>query len=96
MTKVCQKCNQEKNISSFYADKRNGYILKSCKQCMKLYAIDWRKNNKDKYNKLCIDSYHKRKLENPDKYKDYWREYKRKYRAEKSKSANQHIITLAH
>jgi hypothetical protein len=78
--KICKKCEIEKELDQFYADKRNKDGREgSCKECKKKYQQDNKeiiKENKSKYY-----------IENKDKFKEYkknnkekFNEYNRKYR----------------
>ena len=50
MTKKCNRCNNNKDISMFYKDKsqKNG-IRSICKKCDDITTELWRDNNKEKY-----------------------------------------------
>ena len=87
-TKVCSKCNKEKEICEFYKRKesKDGY-RSDCKCCFNERVLEYRKNNKEKIKQRSKDYFQKNKqshLEkkqiwrknNPEKYKkqvkDYW------------------------
>ena len=48
MTKVCQKCFDEKPFSSFYKDKTRGRYRSVCKSCSLSQNRSWRKENKER------------------------------------------------
>ena len=50
MTKHCNRCDNDKNISMFYRDKSQKQGIRSCcKKCDDITTELWSKNNKDKY-----------------------------------------------
>lgn len=67
--KKCSKCKEQKNISDFYIDRRNGKPMASCKTCKYEQARKWVNGNptygKDRYER--------------DKEKDREKHLKRKY-----------------
>lgn len=46
--KICFKCKLEKDFEHFYKNPKNGYIG-TCKECIKLYKIQYRKDNIEKF-----------------------------------------------
>lgn len=54
--KTCYKCNQQKPLSAFYADKnsKDGHRL-DCKKCKNESTYKWRKANESYYNKTMRD-----------------------------------------
>ena len=50
MTKHCNKCNNDKDISMFYKDRSQKFGIRSiCKKCDDITTELWRDNNKEKY-----------------------------------------------
>ena len=50
MTKHCNKCNNDKDISMFYKDRSQKFEVRSiCKKCDDITTELWRDNNKEKY-----------------------------------------------
>ena len=50
MTKHCNKCNSDKDISMFYKDRSQKFEVRSiCKKCDDITTELWRDNNKEKY-----------------------------------------------
>ena len=81
MKKICNKCNEEKEISDFYKDKtkKDGY-MKSCKSCKK----DYGSINKDEIlNKKKI--YYSNNIEHIKEYRDRYQEDNRSSAIEYSK-----------
>lgn len=81
--KVCTKCGEEKNISQFSIDRQHKSGLRpSCKLCMKKYASRYYEKNVDKTKKR-HDNYRTNIKSDPilkSKYKEYHRDYNKKYR----------------
>jgi hypothetical protein len=84
-TKICSKCNIEKNISEYY-NKKNGKTSQ-CKECSKKENKIYRENNKEKCNNLTkiwlkknpdkrSDINKKYNNQNKDKIKEYQKEYR--------------------
>lgn len=82
-TKVCNICNNEKNLTEFY--KKHSY----CKKCHLIKKQEWRKNNLEEYKKQTKNYYEKSKKiqaekkkkwisENRKKYNSYWTNRKKK------------------
>lgn len=89
-TKVCSKCGVKKVITAFYKNKcmKNGRQA-DCKECYKVQAIVYYKNNKDKKKAQAIVYYEKNKdkrkvyyEENKDKIKVYYENNKDKHNAQ--------------
>lgn len=56
LTKICSKCNKEKDFSDFYKSKSGKFgIMNYCKTCQKDYNDKWKKNNPVKYSKTPMD-----------------------------------------
>ncbi len=73
MTKICKKCNIEKNITHFFNDKsKKDFHRNSCKECENKIASEYRKCNKEKIQKYYLENREKRKNYN----KEYWAENK--------------------
>lgn len=54
-TKICNKCNEVKNISEFYKNSYSKDKLRSnCKVCQNKNTIEWKKNNPEKYKDIQI------------------------------------------
>lgn len=50
-TKVCRKCNKEKDVSEFNIKSDNKDKLSSyCKKCNSKVSLDWQFNNRDRFN----------------------------------------------
>ena len=93
-TKICKKCNLEKNIDEFsiYTKNSKSYYRSLCKQCMKEYSQNYRKENKDELNK-------KRNIykeNNPKiyenykiKYKELNKQWQKKYREKNKEKINE-------
>jgi len=47
-TKICSKCNNEKNIDRFYLYKKTNKYRTVCKDCQNLLDYEWKRKNKDK------------------------------------------------
>ena len=66
-TKVCIKCNEEKNLNEFQPTyKKVGQVRNTCKECLKIYFKEYYRKNIDKQKE-------KRKI-----YRESHREYHRK------------------
>ena len=86
-TKICSKCNTEKDIEDFY--KRNSKPISRCKECTKSSVSSYRANNlsaiKDRKSKYYSDNKEKYKIINKkhrEENKEYHSEYHKKYREE--------------
>jgi 5-methylcytosine-specific restriction endonuclease McrA len=69
--KKCSQCGEDKIASSEYFYRNKGYkdgIRSECKECVREYSKEYRKNNKDE-----IKEYNKEYRENN---KEYYKEYK--------------------
>lgn len=77
-TKKCSKCGVIKTLELFKLDSRrkDGYSS-HCKQCAQQKSLEWRQNNRDKFNNIAKNY----KLRNPEKHRDRNRSstYKRLY-----------------
>lgn len=83
-TKVCKRCNIEKEINDFYKNGKNYNSV--CKECKKIEALQYAKKNKEKIkeyqtnyrikNKDDLKKYYKKHyIENSEKIKNYHKEY---------------------
>ena len=86
-TKICSKCNTEKDIEDFY--KRNSKSISRCKECTKSGVSSYRTNNllavKERESKYYSDNKDKYKIKNKkhrEENKEYHSEYHKKYRQE--------------
>jgi len=71
--KVCNKCNIEKPLKDFYAEKRNkSGVSGSCKDCCNLKQKEWRKENHGKVK----ERYQKYQENNKEKEKERWSKYR--------------------
>jgi hypothetical protein len=71
-TKICTKCNTEKDLIDFNKQSTGKYgVFSICKVCKYKLNKQWRKNNKDK-----LILY---RLKNKDKRREYERTYKKTY-----------------
>jgi len=61
MLKTCTKCGIEKNISSFYYQKRNNNYYSDCKECRALASKIYRDKNKDKIKQRQLEYYKQNK-----------------------------------
>lgn len=81
-TKVCTKCNIEKEFTEFI-DREN-----RCKKCRKEYMKKYRLNNKDKIKKT-VKKY---QLDNKEKYKEYDKNYRKENREKIEKQRKRHRL----
>ena len=66
-TKICKKCNEEKDVELFGKDKKGKLGLKSwCKECEKERCKNWRLNNPEKFKEIQKNY----RLNNPEKVKE--------------------------
>lgn len=63
-TKVCTKCNKEKDVEEFYSHKTNS---SQCKQCQRDYRKEWRKNHPG-YDKIKSKKWYYSNQERNKKY----------------------------
>ena len=71
-TKICTKCNKEKDVDLFGKHKKTKSGLRShCKECEKEYAKKWNLNNPEKV-KESVKKWH---LNNPEKIKEIQKKY---------------------
>lgn len=91
MIKECRKCNRKLSVENFFKyqkskDGKDGY----CKECRKVYQMDWSKNNQDKVklkrkvyylkNSAALqDKRREREKNNPEKSKQQRAIYARRY-----------------
>lgn len=80
-TKLCNKCEEQKDVSHFYKDKnrKDGFSL-SCGECERKRLKLYRKNNVEKVK----EKYKKDKLKNPNYIKE-WNKKNPKYSSEYEK-----------
>ncbi len=91
MNKLCSKCNQEKEISLFWAKKTSKDGLDTyCNNCRKIVQKKWLDDNREKrkkaqsnwylkYRTIITENKKKREKENPEKTKIQRRKHYRKY-----------------
>jgi hypothetical protein len=78
-TKVCKKCNTEKDICEFYNSKTSKDGKRnSCKECESIEYKKWKKNNKDKVKLQKQRYYTKYPQKKTDKNKKYGEKYKQR------------------
>jgi len=71
-TKICTKCNKEKDVDLFGKHKKTKSGLRShCKECEKEYAKKWNLNNPEKVK----ENDKKWHLNNPEKLKETKKNY---------------------
>jgi hypothetical protein len=79
-TKICKKCNIEKDVCEFYTDKKSKDGKRSsCKECMYLYNIQYKKNNKDKMYFISRNYFLKNKEKSYENYRNYSNKNKEKH-----------------
>jgi len=76
--RLCVQCNEEKDVSEFY-NQSGKKIWKICKICSRKKARDWKKENKDRNNKITNEW---RQI-NKNHIYEYGREYNEKNKNER-------------
>lgn len=83
-TRICSKCNIEKDITEFSKAKTNkDGIRKLCKDCCKKYQKQWKENKKEEtkeQNKLYRESHKEERKQYLDKNKEALKEKGKQYR----------------
>ena len=52
-TQKCNECGVEKELTEFYKDKASpGGVRKNCKACKNKKTVEWRNNNRERYNEI--------------------------------------------
>ena len=83
-TKVCSKCNEEKEFGEFYKHKKgkNG-LMSYCKECQLIQSNSWRTENPEKIKQyeLCnAEKRQKYRKDNSENMKQYFTDYQRNRR----------------
>lgn len=60
-TKICTKCNQEKDVNEFYYKKDRQQFYTCGKKCKRKVNKQWAKDNPEKVRKTALRSYYKHK-----------------------------------
>jgi hypothetical protein len=92
-TKICVRCNEEKNISEFRFSKTIKHFSSYCKKCEYLNTKEWKILNPKRYaeshkksqkkwttnNKEHLQNYYKNKKRNLIKEREYAKRYSKKH-----------------
>ena len=83
-TKVCTKCNIEKDVTGFYFRKDYNIFHSICKVCQKKRRKDYYRNNKES---ICEKSkeYREKNKDRVKKLNKVWRENNKEYLRKKKK-----------
>lgn len=89
--KRCRKCGENKRLSGFSRSKeaKDGHI-NSCKDCMRIWAIDYRAKNLEKHKAVSLNWYYQNKEKARQQNKKWSQENKEKRREHARKSNEKH------
>lgn len=63
-TKKCSKCGKTKSAAEFYKTSNRKCLRSICKECNKLDATEWRKNNTNRHNEIARNSRYRNNVNN--------------------------------